>query len=77
MKNIIPLISLIVFLVVVATTCIARTIVNQAKINSRFHHLIQERQINTPPCTYSIGFLTICQNYTYGNMSFCTGYTDY
>jgi len=50
--------------------------VNQAKINSRFHHLIQKHQINTPPCTYSIGFLIICPNHTYGNISFCSGYTD-
>ncbi len=71
MKKIIKSISLIVFLMLIATICITRTTMNQIKINDRFHHLIHKYQTNNLSCSSSVSDLTICQNNVYGNISFC------
>ncbi len=43
MRKISQLICLIVFLVLMATTCMARTVVNQAGVDDRLHHFINKR----------------------------------
>ncbi len=50
----------------------ARTVVNQAGVGDHHHQLIKKRQINDSPCAYIVGNITICNNYTYGNISLCT-----
>lgn len=74
MQKIIRLICLIVFLVLVVATCMARTVVNQAGVGNHHQQLIKKRQINDGPCAYIGGNITICNNYTYGNISLCNGY---
>jgi len=44
MQKISQLICLIVFLVLVATSCMAQAVENQAEVDGRLHHLIKKRQ---------------------------------
>lgn len=76
MKKIIKSISLIVFLMLIATICITQAAMNQIKINDRFRHLIHQHQTNNLSCAWSFSYLTICQNNVYGNVSACEGYTN-
>ncbi len=50
MQKISQLICLIVFLVFVATNCMARTVENQAGIDDGLHRLIKKRQTDLGGC---------------------------
>ncbi len=67
MKKIFNSNSLIVLLLIIAVSCIARSVKNQ--MNSK-------DEINKLSCDMSYSFLTICPNSVYGNITFTEPYTN-
>lgn len=62
MEKISRLICLIAFLVLMATSCMAQTEVNQTEVDHRFHHLIEKRQ-SCLGCVHSlIGYQCLADN---------------
>ncbi len=57
-----------VSLLIVATSCIARSIKNQLNNNDRFRHLIGKYSTITMGCQGIVGDIDMCPNPTYGQL---------
>ncbi|CAF3435115.1 unnamed protein product [Rotaria socialis] len=73
MQKFSQLIYLIIFLVLMASSCMARTIVNQAGIDDRLHHFINKRQSNRRgDCVYGLDYNRSCFFDCFGGIPFGT-----
>lgn len=76
MKNILKLKSLMVLLLLIVASCIARTLKTQINYKDRFNPSIQKLQRNKLSCEEAYSYFTICPHNLYGNITFIEPYIN-